>query len=38
VPVGSATAVTANVAAPLLAVWLVGGDVIVIDRESPLVP
>jgi hypothetical protein len=38
VPLGSATAVTANVAAPLLAVWLVGGDVIVIDRDRPLVP
>jgi hypothetical protein len=38
VPLGSAIAVTANVAAPLLAVWPVGGDVIVIDRDRPLVP
>ena len=38
VPVGSAIAVTPNVAAPLLAVWFDGGDVIVIDRVSPLVP
>jgi hypothetical protein len=38
VPLGSTTAVVENVALPPLAVLFVGGDVIVIEAENPLLP